>query len=104
MGERFDLPLAHGVDEEQGRSPHVRVRSIRVSGGFAWVLLLPLVVLGATFAALGVAALGMLGLVAAPRLFRRHRQGSTVTHDGQGAATIELSPAAYQRIDGGERR
>jgi hypothetical protein len=80
----------------------MRVTSIRISGGLAWVLL-PVAML-ATLAAFGVAAAGVLSLVAVRWITRRGRRGSGTARGARASTTIELEPGAYRRIENSHRR
>ena len=103
--EGSDVPVIVGDDEaprsrareESPPPPRMHVTSVRISGSLAWVLL-PVVML-ATLVAFGVAAAGVLGLVAA-RLFTQRRRRSSGTVPGAPASTtIELEPEAYRKLE-----
>ena len=109
-GEGSDVSVIVG-DDKSPRSrdreglpppPQMRVTSIGISGGLAWVLL-PVMML-AMLVAFGVAAAGVLGLVAARWVVQCGRRNSGTAPGAPASTTIELEPEAYRRLENSHRR
>ena len=79
--------------------PPLHVTTVRVSGGFAWVLPIPLLLLLTAVLAFGLAIAWVGALAATVWMGRRRLRGTALVGSERGPLTIDLDDEAYRHVD-----